>query len=134
LRFRMGTDEAVAAPGWRVDTISISAGLCGTPTPSPTPGTPTPSPTCVPGGTPGPWTTAATGPPARYRAGGVTDGTFIYVFGGGGTTAPLNDLWRWNPATQTWTQLANMPTAKQNNQGAYWNGKIYVPGGYDGTA
>jgi hypothetical protein len=27
-----------------------------------------------------------------------------------------------------------MPTAKQNMQGVYWNGKIYVPGGYNGTA
>jgi N-acetylneuraminic acid mutarotase len=26
-----------------------------------------------------------------------------------------------------------MPTAKQNIQGAYYNGKIYVPGGYMGT-
>jgi hypothetical protein len=41
-----------------------------------------------------------------------------------------NDLWRWSPATETWTQLANMPTGKQNIQGAYWNGKIYVPGGF----
>ena len=28
LRFRMGTDEAVVAPGWNVDTISISGGSC----------------------------------------------------------------------------------------------------------
>src|ERR1700680_2908369 len=26
LRFRMGTDEAAARPGWRVDTISITSG------------------------------------------------------------------------------------------------------------
>ena len=26
-----------------------------------------------------------------------------------------------------------MPTAKQNIQGAYWNGKIYVPGGFTGA-
>ena len=44
-----------------------------------------------------------------------------------------NDLWRWDPTTGTWTQLANMPTAKQNIQGAYWNGKIYVPGGFNGA-
>jgi hypothetical protein len=28
LRFRFGTDEAVAAPGWRIDTISIVGGSC----------------------------------------------------------------------------------------------------------
>jgi hypothetical protein len=77
----------------------------------------------------GPWSTSATGPGFRYRAGAVSDGTYIYIFGGGPLF--LNDLWRWNPATQAWTQLANMPTAKQSIQGAYWNGKIYVPGGFD---
>ena len=56
------------------------------------------------------------------------------MYGGGNSSGGYyNDLWRWNPATQAWTQLANMPTAKQNIQGAYWNGKIYVPGGFNGA-
>ena len=50
--------------------------------------------------------------------------------GGDSTGGYYNDLWRWDPNTQIWTQLANMPTAKQ---GAYWNGKIYVPGGFNGA-
>src|SRR6266481_1548388 len=86
-----------------------------------------------PGGTciPGTWSNATIGPSARYRAGGTTDGTYVYVYGGQTSTGGfLNDLWRWNPVTQTWTQLANMPTAKGNIQGTYWNGKIYVPGGF----
>ena len=83
---------------------------------------------------PGPWRTATTGPSARYRAGAVTDGTHVYVFGGGDQFGNyLNDLWRWDANTETWVQLANMPTGKQNIQGAYWNGKIYVPGGYTGN-
>ena len=85
-------------------------------------------------GTPGPWSTATPGPPARYRAGGCTDGANVYVYGGGNSTGGYyNDLWRWNSATQTWTQLANMPTAKQDIQGARWLGKIYVPGGFNGA-
>ena len=85
-------------------------------------------------GTPGPWSTATPGPPARYRAGSATDGQYVYVYGGGNSSGGYyNDLWRWNPVTQVWTQLANMPTAKQNIQGAYWNGKIYVPGGFNGA-
>jgi hypothetical protein len=32
-------------------------------------------------GTPGPWSTATPGPPARYRAGGCTDGGYVYVYG-----------------------------------------------------
>ena len=59
-------------------------------------------------------------------------GRTFYVFGGGTSTgALLNEVfWRWDPATQTWTQLANMPTAETNIQGALLNGKIYVPGGF----
>ena len=37
LRFRFGSDEAVAAPGWRVDTMTITDGVCSTPSPTPTP-------------------------------------------------------------------------------------------------
>ena len=46
LRFRFGSDEAVAAPGWRIDTITIRDGVCPTATPTPSlfPPTPTPSP------------------------------------------------------------------------------------------
>ena len=80
---------------------------------------------------PGAWRTSTIDPSARYRAGGCSGGGFVYVYGGQTSTGGvLNDLWRWNPATETWTQLANMPTAKGNIQGAYWNGKIYVPGGF----
>ena len=46
LRFRMGTDEAVAAPGWRIDTMTIVSGACPSPTPNPTQ-TPTPTPTAT---------------------------------------------------------------------------------------
>ena len=35
---------------------------------------------------PGTWATATIGPSARYRHGGVSDGTYIYVFGGGTST------------------------------------------------
>jgi N-acetylneuraminic acid mutarotase len=84
---------------------------------------------------PGPWSTSTTGPALRYRAGACTDGTFVYVYGGGDDIGGnYNDLWRWDPVTETWTQLANMPTAKQNIQGAYADGKIYVPGGFDNTS
>ena len=80
---------------------------------------------------PGPWHQGPTGPSARYRVGSANSGTALYVFGGGNAAAALlNDLWRWDPAAESWTQLANMPTGKQNIQGSYWNGKIYVPGGF----
>ena len=89
---------------------------------------------CGTSGAPGPWATSTVGPSARYRGGAATDGTYVYVYGGSNSAAAyLNDLWRWNPAGETWTQLANMPTGKSNIQGTYYNGKIYVPGGYNGA-
>lgn len=41
LRFRMGTDPTVSAPGWRVDTITIAVPPCPSPTPIITPTPPT---------------------------------------------------------------------------------------------
>ncbi|PYJ09696.1 MAG: hypothetical protein DMF06_09030 [Verrucomicrobia bacterium] len=35
LRFRIGTDEATSAPGWRIDNVTVTGGPCGTPTPPP---------------------------------------------------------------------------------------------------
>ena len=76
LRFRMGSDEIVGAPGWRIDTVTITDGLCPTPTPSPTPSPsswggsptppppPTPSPSPTPPPTPSPTPTATIPPPA----------------------------------------------------------------------
>lgn len=67
LRFRMGSDEAVAAPGWRIDTLSVADGICPTPTPGGSPtatatpsasatatasATPSATPTATPSGTP----------------------------------------------------------------------------------
>src|SRR5436190_201321 len=58
LRFRMGTDEAVSAPGVRIDGLAISCfGPSPTPGPSPSPGpspTPGPSPIPSPSATPDP--------------------------------------------------------------------------------
>lgn len=52
LRFRMGTDEAVGAPGWWIDTLSIT-GTGGCPSPSPTaPASPTPTPPATPSPSP----------------------------------------------------------------------------------
>jgi hypothetical protein len=83
---------------------------------------------------PGPWVAGTTGPALRYRSGGTSDDNYVYVFGGGDDGgAYLADLWRWDPASESWTQLANMPTGKQNIQGSYLDGKIYVPGGYTGS-
>ena len=53
LRLRFGSDKIVGAPGWRVDTMAITDGVCPTPTPTPT-FTPTPTPTPTSAPTPSP--------------------------------------------------------------------------------
>ena len=117
LRFRMASDNSVAATGWRVDTIVVTGGgPCvtptpgGTPTPTPTPGptgTPTPTPTPTPPGptrtptpTPGPCSGAAfsenfdgvTAPalPAGWTA-SIVGGTTQWVTSASGTPAPAFD-------------------------------------------
>jgi hypothetical protein len=69
LRWRMGTDLFSAAPGWRIDSISIT-GTCTGPTPTPTPSptatataTPTATATATPPTTPTPTATATLPPP-----------------------------------------------------------------------
>ncbi|MFZ0918311.1 MAG: kelch repeat-containing protein, partial [Candidatus Udaeobacter sp.] len=108
------------------------------PTPTPTAtGTPTPTPTCIPGGTPGPWTEAAVYPAAVYGAAVASDGANIYAFGGntvGG--AQHAEAYRYDPIANTWTALASMPTGPDYQFHAEYggNGKIYVMGGQnDGT-
>ena len=63
------------------------------------------------------------------------DGTYAYVFGGynfpedPGST--LDTVYRYNVATDTWTQLANMPNAALVASAVYYppTNKIYVFGG-----
>jgi N-acetylneuraminic acid mutarotase len=83
---------------------------------------------CLPGG----WVISTPGPSPRMRMGAATDSVYVYVYGGADYSGQLADLWRWDPVTNGWLRLADMPIAKSDIQGAYWNGKIYVPGGYIG--
>ena len=53
LRFRFGSDDIIGAPGWRIDTIVATDGVCPAPTPTLTP-TATPTVTGTPTATPSP--------------------------------------------------------------------------------
>jgi hypothetical protein len=78
LRFRMGTDEAVAAPGWRIDTMTmVGGGACASPTPTATAtatvtGSPIPTPILTPTPTPIPTTTPCSGTAFPENFDGVT--------------------------------------------------------------
>lgn len=45
----------------------------------------------------------------RYGAAGFAVGNYGYVVSGYHTTAILNDCWQYDPATDTWAQMANFP-------------------------
>lgn len=72
--------------------------------------------------------------PAHHTASVGLDGK-IYVFGGFvGTPGakqwqPIADAFSYDPATDAWTKLAPMPTARGSAQAVALNGKIYVIGG-----
>ena len=53
----------------------------------------------------------ASGPPPRFWHGSSSDddGENIYIHGGQGSTGPLSDLWRYNVADDSWTQIAMPP-------------------------
>ena len=63
----------------------------------------------------GAWTNVAPLPQSVFGGAAATDGTYAYVFGGynfpedPGST--LDTVYRYNLATDTWTQLASMPNA-----------------------
>lgn len=105
-----------------------------TPTPTASP-TPTPTPTCTPSGIPGPWMLAANYPVMIESPAVASNGTSAYSVAGRLAGAADNIVYRYDPVANTWTQLANVPTALYDAGIAYAanTNKIYVFGGFNGT-
>ena len=85
------------------------------------------------------WQTLGATSPARTRHASVKAAGQIYMVGGQtnavGTPTLSNGLYRYNPGNDTWTTLAPMPDPLLTDLTAvYWNGRIYIPGGYDGNS
>jgi uncharacterized protein (TIGR03437 family) len=79
------------------------------------------------------WRNRAPVPRARGGlASGVVEGRVI-VFGGEGASGTPENTFRdtdeYNPATDTWTPLASLPTPRHGFYGATLDGRIFVPGG-----
>lgn len=80
-------------------------------------------------GTTGQWSQIASLPasPRQYCAAFVLpspDGDFGYLFGGLDANGPLNELWRYDPAMNSWTQMASLPSEPRYAAVAFNNGYI----------
>src|SRR3990170_751315 len=76
------------------------------------------------------WTTGSDGPlPARSEGAAVTGDGDLYAVGGRGGVVVLANLDRYTPATDTWTSLAPMPTARAGLGVARVGDAIYAIGG-----
>lgn len=62
----------------------------------------------------------------------LSDGSFIYLFGGWDGQAYLANAYRFDPAANSWQILPDMPNARAFVTGGVVKGKLYVVGGYDG--
>jgi Kelch motif len=85
---------------------------------------------------PTPWSFVASMPLDLYGAASASDGTFYYSAGGYSfsvTPGTVNVFNRYDPATDSWTPLAPMPTGAAMGVGVYYppTNKIYVFGGAD---
>jgi hypothetical protein len=85
----------------------------------------------------GSWTTVAPMPTPRENFGiARTPDGLIYAIGGDAfnvTFVPVNIVEAYNPATNTWSTLAPMPTPRYSLTAAYANGMVYAIGGYNGA-
>lgn len=81
------------------------------------------------------WSSKASSPRARSEAfGGAVNGRF-YTFGGyvDSTYKPTNQGHAYNPATNAWSQLRNIPVATSHVATANDDRYIYTAGGYPAT-
>jgi N-acetylneuraminic acid mutarotase len=84
------------------------------------------------------WTRMADMPTARYMAGYCVIDGLIYVFGGATRRNAEFMIWGsvptvevYDPATNTWAQLSDMPRPRHGHTTSVVDGMIYVVGGID---
>jgi hypothetical protein len=76
------------------------------------------------------WTRGANAPgPRRSEGTAVADEFFVYTIGGRSGLRMLHDLDRYDPHTNRWIQLADMPTARAGLASAIVGNSIYAIGG-----
>jgi uncharacterized delta-60 repeat protein len=114
-----------------------------TPTNTPTPtatatATQTNTPTATATATPcvaGAWVNLAPYPIAVHSEAVATDGTSVFVFGGRSSAGARGETYRYDPNSNSWTQLAGSSPDYAYHAMYGGNGKIYLIGGFNmGTA
>jgi len=80
------------------------------------------------------WKDAASIPVPGDHLAAVTDGTDVYALGGRTLKASANHsaVQRFDPATNTWTQLTRLPVANSDFGAAYLGGELIIFGGENG--
>lgn len=72
---------------------------------------------------------------AGYRSATAScDGKTFYVIGGITNISAVAEVWKYNPANNSWSAMAPMPAPSGNMNAACIDGKIYVVGGYNAGA
>ena len=82
------------------------------------------------------WTDVAEIPTPREHLGGASDGRYFYAVGGRELSADnnLGTLERYDPESDSWTQLDSMPTATGSVGATYAGGRIVTVGGESSTS
>ncbi len=81
------------------------------------------------------WETKAPLPARRHHAGAAALGNRLYVLGGFTKSflsiwSPVATAYRYDPASDVWTEVAPLPTARGALAVAVLSGKLYAVGGY----
>ncbi len=84
------------------------------------------------------WSTTTPLPEGRHHAGIAAYNGKLYVIGGFTKSLfsiwkPVDTVYRFDPTTAEWEELASMPTARGALGVAVLDGRLYAIGGFDGT-
>jgi DNA-binding CsgD family transcriptional regulator/N-acetylneuraminic acid mutarotase len=78
------------------------------------------------------WRVATPLPTAVSGGLALSDGSFLYLFGGWNGQTYLANAYRFDPAANSWQILPSLTTARAFATGGVVKGKLYVVGGFDG--
>jgi N-acetylneuraminic acid mutarotase len=83
-----------------------------------------------PGVPQGHWSKAAAFPEPEEELYGIAVAGKMYVLGGFGDGKPVGMNWQYDPATDKWTKIKDMPLPVHHESLAEYHGKLYMFGGY----